>query len=111
MDYFRNSLAVATGGALAGAGIAYLYYRQPNISHAPTPGIQIHIIEEASKIGPLVVDDMVATALKPNPAAYLGMATGSTPKLTGFWKELRRRATEEGVNFSQASAVSPGPHT
>ena len=57
------------------------------------------------QIGQLTADRLVA-AVQRQPRAFLGMATGSTPKSTGFWRELQHRAAA-GLDLSQATFVNP----
>ncbi|MBQ7252681.1 MAG: glucosamine-6-phosphate deaminase [Kiritimatiellae bacterium] len=47
---------------------------------------------------------MIAAILRANPAAVLGLATGSTP--IGTYDELARLCREEGLDFSRASSVN-----
>lgn len=48
--------------------------------------------------------DMIAKAIQANPAAKLGLATGSTP--LPIYKELIRMHTQEGLDFSQVRTVN-----
>jgi glucosamine-6-phosphate deaminase len=68
-------------------------------------GVTVHVCPSPEHIGPLAADRLVA-AVQKRPGAYLGMATGSTPKVTGFWSELQRR-TAEGLDLSQVTFVNP----
>lgn len=47
---------------------------------------------------------LIAGILRANPAAVLGLATGSTP--IGTYDELARLCREEGLDFSRASSVN-----
>lgn len=51
--------------------------------------------------------DRLALAVSRCPAAFLGMATGSTPKVTGFWEELRGRVARGELDLSRATFVNP----
>lgn len=51
--------------------------------------------------------DRLALAVSHCPAAFLGMATGSTPKVTGFWEELRGRVARGELDLSGATFVNP----
>jgi glucosamine-6-phosphate deaminase len=63
-------------------------------------------VAPAADIGSLAADRL-ALAVASCPAAFLGMATGSTPKQTGFWEQLRQRVTRGELDLSQATFVNP----
>ena len=67
--------------------------------------ITIHIAQTEA-IGALAADRL-AKAVERHPAAYLGMATGSTPKQTLFWQELRERVSRGELDLAQATFVNP----
>ena len=67
--------------------------------------VTVHV-DYTDKIGTLAADRM-ALAVKRNPKAYLGMATGSTPKTTLFWDQLRQRVSRGELDLSAATFVNP----
>lgn len=69
------------------------------------PGITIQIAP-TEQIGSLAADRL-ALAVKRNASSFLGMATGSTPKVTGFWSELRRRVAGGELDLAKATFCNP----
>jgi glucosamine-6-phosphate deaminase len=63
-------------------------------------------VAPTTNIGALAASRL-ALAVRRSPAAYLGMATGSTPKVTGFWEQLRQRVGRGELDLSQATFVNP----
>ena len=49
-----------------------------------SPGVTVTVAPSAAAIGPLAADRL-AKAIARSPTAYLGMATGSTPRTTAFF--------------------------
>lgn len=48
--------------------------------------------------------DIIEKLVRENPHCHLGLATGSSP--VGMYKELARRCSEEGLDFSGVSSVN-----
>ena len=65
----------------------------------------VHVAATAD-IGALAAERL-SLAVARSPAAFLGMATGSTPKVTGFWDELRQRVGRGELDLSAATFVNP----
>jgi glucosamine-6-phosphate deaminase len=72
---------------------------------APEPFVTIQVAP-ATDIGALAAERL-SLAVARCPAAFLGMATGSTPKVTGFWDELRQRVSRGQLDLSKATFVNP----
>ena len=68
--------------------------------------ITVHVLKKPTDIGPLAARRLQAAVGK-NPAAFLGMATGSTPKVTNFWKCLRDLVGAKKLDLSRATFVNP----
>ena len=56
--------------------------------------------EEASRLAA----DIIEKTVREKPDCTLGLATGSSP--VGMYKELARRCTEEGLDFSKVHSVN-----
>ena len=67
--------------------------------------VTVHVAPTEA-IGPLAADRLAAVVARA-PAAYLGMATGSTPKTTGFWAALRQRVGAGELDLAQATFCNP----
>lgn len=72
---------------------------------APEPFVTIQVAP-TTDIGALAAERL-SLAVARCPAAFLGMATGSTPKVTGFWDELRQRVSRGQLDLSKATFVNP----
>ena len=72
--------------------------------------LTLHVVcGSPERIGSLVADRLAAavSGWKGTDGCYLGMATGSTPQTTGFWRELQRRAARGEVDLSACTCVNP----
>merc|ERR1719221_2009867 len=54
-----------------------------------------------------MIADRLALAVGNNKSAFLGMATGSTPKAVGFWAELRQRVARGELDLAGATFCNP----
>ncbi len=66
----------------------------------------VHVASAPEEIGPLAANRM-QLAVERNAAAFLGMATGSTPKTTRFWHELRQRVAAGTLDLQACTFVNP----
>ena len=48
--------------------------------------------------------DIIEKIVRENPTCTLGLATGSSP--VGMYRELARRCSEEGLDFSKVHSVN-----
>ena len=74
---------------------------------AGTPGKEIKmkvIIAKDSEDAARKGADIIEAAVKEDPGCTLGLATGSSP--VGMYKELARRCSEEGLDFSGIHSVN-----
>lgn len=65
--------------------------------------MEVIVVSEPQEAAPIVADAYSAL-LRSNPAAVLGLATGSTP--LGVYRELIRRHRSEGLSFAQCRAFN-----
>ena len=68
--------------------------------------ITVRVFDDVKQVG-VCTADRLCDRVRGKPDSFLGMATGSTPKVTGFWEELRRRVKNDGLDLSEATFVNP----